>query len=141
MSVVKLEEVRQIADGRMEIQVSGVDILDGTPLLDIKPYLPYADRIDSATSGWIQNEIERFKVEFTDDTARVAESLGLTALITGVLEWDPRPRSQREHVPLHDPRSIGRRFAFRLMQHDIHWEISKSSRIRVVEIRTDPKAP
>jgi tRNA-Thr(GGU) m(6)t(6)A37 methyltransferase TsaA len=140
MSVVKLEQVRQLSDGRIELQVSGVDILDETPLLDIKPYLPYADRIDAATSGWIQNEIERFEVEFTNDTARVAENLGLTALITGVLEWDPRPRSQREHAPLHDPRSLGRRFAFRLMQHDIHWEIAQNSRIRVVEIRDDSRA-
>ena len=140
MSVVKLEGVRHLSDGRMELQVSGVDILDGSPLLDIKPYLPYADRIEGATSGWIQNEIERFEVEFTNDTARVAENLGLTALIRGVLEWDPRPRSQREHTPLHDPRSLGRRFAFRLMQHDIHWEIAQNSRIRVVEIRNDSRA-
>jgi tRNA-Thr(GGU) m(6)t(6)A37 methyltransferase TsaA len=135
MSVVKLEEIIMHPDGKTELRVSGVDILDGTPLLDIKPYLPYADRVESATSGWIQNEIRRFPVEFANDTSRVAENLGLTALIRGILEWDPRPRSQREHAPLEATSSIGKRFAFRLMQHDIHWEVAPDSRIRVVEIR------
>ena len=136
MSVVRLDEIRELPEGRVEMRVSGVDILDGSPLLDIKPYLPYADRVEDATSGWIKNEIERFPVGFTKDTARVAENLGLMALITGILEWDPRPRSQREHTPLQDPNSIGKRFAFRLMQHDIHWEIGPESRITVVEIRS-----
>jgi len=135
MSVVKLERIYFHPDGRAELEVSGVDILDGTPLLDIKPYLPYADAIHSAKSGWIKNEIEKFQVLFSDAAKAQAEEAGIFDLMMGVLEWDPRPRSQRERDPMGALSSIGKKFAFRLMDFDIHWEIQPDSRIWVREVR------
>ncbi len=136
MSVVKLERINQNAENGIEIEVSGVDILDGTPLIDIKPYIPYADALVDATSGWITNEISRYAVEYTEEVMNSLRDEPLKTLITGILEWDPRPRSQREHSPIENEKSIGKRFAFRLMNHDIHWVIESGARIRVVEIRT-----
>ena len=51
LSAVKLERIDLDAAGGIEIHVTGVDVLDGTPVLDIKPYLPYADSIPEASSG------------------------------------------------------------------------------------------
>ncbi len=135
MSVVRLEKIQRVASGEIEIEVSGVDILDGTPVLDIKPYVPYADSVTDATNGWITNEIERYPVEFTDEAIQSMTEQSMRELITAVLEWDPRPRSQREHSPIGSPKSVGKRFAFRLMNQDIHWVITEESTIRVIEIR------
>lgn len=56
MSIVRLEK---IVDNILE--VSGLDVLDGTPLLDIKPYVPKFDIIDSATNGWVADKSWRTK--------------------------------------------------------------------------------
>lgn len=55
MSCVKIEEIRNVTDGEYngpEIVVSGADLMDDTPIVDIKPYLPYADRIEGAAGGF-----------------------------------------------------------------------------------------
>jgi tRNA (adenine37-N6)-methyltransferase len=51
LSVVELEAV----DG-LSLRVRNVDMLDGSPVLDIKPYLPYADAVAGARSGWLEND-------------------------------------------------------------------------------------
>jgi tRNA-Thr(GGU) m(6)t(6)A37 methyltransferase TsaA len=58
ISIVKL--VRR--DGNVLV-VKGIDILDGTPLLDIKPYIPRFDAIESASNGWVQDKEWRPKPE------------------------------------------------------------------------------
>lgn len=135
MSVVKLDRIHRDVKGGIQIEISGVDILDGSPLLDLKPYIPYADSIPDASSGWITNEITRYPVEFSENVAASVPDPSLQRLIAGVLEWDPRPRSQREHSPIESAKSIGKRFAFRMMNHDIHWVIAEGAKILVVEIR------
>ena len=47
LSVVKIEKVAGLI-----VEVSGGDFLDGTPILDIKPYIAYADSVPEATRGW-----------------------------------------------------------------------------------------
>ena len=49
LSAVKLERI----EGRV-LHICGHDMLDGTPVLDIKPYIPYADSIPDASSGWLE---------------------------------------------------------------------------------------
>ena len=52
ISAVKLEKI--VPDGEtIRLELSGVDLLDGTPVLDIKPYIPFADAHPDATSGWL----------------------------------------------------------------------------------------
>ncbi|RMH53069.1 MAG: tRNA (N6-threonylcarbamoyladenosine(37)-N6)-methyltransferase TrmO [Zetaproteobacteria bacterium] len=51
---IGLSALRLIACDRTNLTVEAGDLLDGTPVLDIKPYLPYCDRIDQANSGWLQ---------------------------------------------------------------------------------------
>jgi len=50
LSAVRLKKI----EGRI-LHIEGHDMLDGTPVLDIKPYLPYADAIDAASSGWLHD--------------------------------------------------------------------------------------
>jgi tRNA-Thr(GGU) m(6)t(6)A37 methyltransferase TsaA len=49
------------------LEIRGVDILDGTPLLDIKPYMPQFDRYDQASSGWMQASREAIARKRSDD--------------------------------------------------------------------------
>jgi len=129
LSAVKLERIDLDAAGGIEIHLSGVDILDGTPVLDIKPYLPYADSIPDASAGWAEGEIKRCRVDYSERAQEVMRTSGterhphLRLLITQMLEWDPRPRSQRSAIPLGDPSSQGKRFGFRILEFDVQWEI------------------
>ena len=129
LSAVKLEGIDLDAPGGIEIHLSGVDILDGTPVLDIKPYLPFADSIPDATAGWAEGPIERYPVEYSTAALRVIQESGvrrhphLRTLITQMLEWDPRPRSQRSAIPIREPLSEGKRFGFNIFDFDVQWEI------------------
>jgi tRNA-Thr(GGU) m(6)t(6)A37 methyltransferase TsaA len=122
LSAVKLERIDFDAPGGVELHLSGVDILDGTPVLDVKPYLPYADSIPDARAGWVQGEIRRYPVEFAPETLPIVPDESDRRLISQTLAWDPRPRSQRETMPLEAAESMGRRFAFRILGWDVHWE-------------------
>lgn len=52
MSAVKLERLER-SKGMIRLQISSGDFLDGTPVLDLNPYIPYADAIASANSTWV----------------------------------------------------------------------------------------
>jgi tRNA-Thr(GGU) m(6)t(6)A37 methyltransferase TsaA len=62
---LSLVRLRSVAGNRLRIQ--GVDILDGTPLLDIKPYVPGFDVHPEATSGWMQASGEDISAQRSDD--------------------------------------------------------------------------
>lgn len=132
MSAVKLEKIDLDAPGGIEIHLSGVDILDGTPVLDIKPYLPFADSIPEATAGWATGEIPRYSVEFSPESSAAIDEYSKTChprlkeLVTEMLEWDPRPLSQRQSMPIEDPANEGKRFAFRIFNFDVQWEVRKA---------------
>ncbi|XP_057968881.1 uncharacterized protein LOC131158204 isoform X2 [Malania oleifera] len=89
LTVAKVEAVQ----GRM-VLLSGVDLVDGTPVLDIKPYLPYCDSIQGATvPKWV--EVDDFltvaSVRFSEDFSPTLSDCWVTA----VLSWDIRSLSQR----------------------------------------------
>ena len=84
-------------DRSIHIKISGMDLLDGTPVLDIKPYIPYADSIPNADGGYASEKPKQgLIVEFSDDaekkiSAFEAERENLRSLIVQVLSLDPRP--------------------------------------------------
>lgn len=89
LSCVKRGDVK-ISERGVEISVSGVDIADGSPVYDIKPYNP-ADRIENADSGFADGVKDyKLKVEFSGDTAEKLPPDILTA-VTECLKDDPRP--------------------------------------------------
>jgi tRNA-Thr(GGU) m(6)t(6)A37 methyltransferase TsaA len=85
LSLVALESVSKGA-----LEVSGLDLVEGTPVLDIKPYLPYAESLREADGGFAKEAPEPLAVEFCDE-AKVGLSDETLALITRVLAIDPRP--------------------------------------------------
>jgi tRNA (adenine37-N6)-methyltransferase len=97
LSVVKLEQVR-MAGGGAKLELSGGDFLDGTPVLDIKPYLSYADAIDGAVSGFAAVGPEPIqRVDFTPQAAAACERFagagrpGLRRLIEQMLGFSVQP--------------------------------------------------
>lgn len=129
LSAVKLERIDFKAPGGIEIHLSGVDLLNDTPVLDIKPYLPYADIIPAANAGWAEGAIEQFPVTFSPESLETLERNAakqipqLRELIEQMLSWDPRPASQREAMPLRAPENEGRIFRVRISRYDVEWQV------------------
>jgi tRNA-Thr(GGU) m(6)t(6)A37 methyltransferase TsaA len=132
MSVVKLDRIDREAAGGLEILVSGVDLLDRTPILDLKPYLPYADSVPTANPGWATEPIERHAVAFEPHAAAALDP-EKRKLIQEMLSLDPRPTSQRRAMPAGDPAHFGKLFRFRVADMDIEWRIEASG-MRVMQI-------
>ncbi len=136
ISAVKLERIDLRAPGGIEIHLSGVDILNGTPVLDIKPYLPFADHIAEANQGWAKSEIPRYPVTFSEESSQFIEQVeqgspenypNLRLLIAQTLEWDPRPTSQRRAMPIEDLQTQNLVFALRILEFDVQWQIKNHS--------------
>jgi tRNA-Thr(GGU) m(6)t(6)A37 methyltransferase TsaA len=129
LSVVKLDRIDFEAAGGIELHLSGVDLLDGTPVIDIKPYLPYADSLPTASSGWADAPIERTEVIFTEESIRKIEEVSaekypnLKELIVGMLELDPRPAFQKRRLSPMSDEANGTCYGFRLFEFDVKWKI------------------
>jgi tRNA-Thr(GGU) m(6)t(6)A37 methyltransferase TsaA len=144
ISAVKLESIDFEASEGIELRLSGHDFLDGTPVLDIKPYIPYADSISNAREGWTGTEIPVFEVTFEDSALESLNQAGqrnpefhrgdLRELVVQTLRIDPRPVSQRKSMPIANPSHEGKSFACRMLDFDVHWEI-RNGGIRVIRIQ------
>ena len=100
LSVVRLLAVERDERLGTVLRVSGADMVDGTPVLDIKPYLPYADCVPEATGGFTQTtERRQLTVRCDAMWLDVVPPEKRDALL-GVLRQDPRPAYQ------HDPKRI-----------------------------------
>ena len=77
------------------LRVGGADLMDGTPIYDIKPYLPYADAKSDASAGFAPDPGRLLTVRYAPGTeAAIPEEK--RAALTGILANDPRPRYQRD---------------------------------------------
>lgn len=95
LTVVKLLAVEDTAEGKVLV-VSGADMMDGTPIYDIKPYLPHADCHPEAVGGFADAHVDdHVDVVFPEEhLRRVPENLRETLI--GVLSQDPRPAYQKD---------------------------------------------
>lgn len=91
LSCVKLEKINGL-----QIYISESDILDGSPILDIKPYLPYSDSFSDVKTGWAKSSLENiYKVCFTIKAKKIADKLksekdiNLYDYASVQLEFDP----------------------------------------------------
>lgn len=96
LSCVRLVGIEQTPDQGTVVHVAGADLMDGTPIFDIKPYVPYSDCHSEACGGFTDTAGEfLLKVEFPQDLlARLPEEKQDAAI--GVLSHDPRPSYQRD---------------------------------------------
>ena len=92
LSMVRLEKI----DGSI-VHISGVDMIEGTPVLDIKPYLPSADLAITATAGWTE-EIADSELEISwsssaaNALAEFTDADRVRKLVENTLRLDPRPK-------------------------------------------------
>ena len=97
LTCVELDRVEMTDDGPV-IHVLGADLRDGTPILDIKPYIPFADSHPEATGGWIESAPwQELEVELSEELRCRIDSEKLPGLIE-VLRQDPR-RAGSKHEP------------------------------------------
>lgn len=123
LSAVRHHGLERTPSG-LVLHLGGVDLLDGTPVLDIKPYVPYADSIPDADGGFATAPPpRRWQIRFGNEALAGIEardpngSLQLKALIEQVIAQDPRP-GYMDRYPQR------RRFALRLYDLDIDWQIT-----------------
>ncbi len=96
LSSVKLDRIELTEKEGTVLYVKGADLMNGTPIYDIKPYLPYADSHPDAVGGFTENLDERkLEVVFPEELLLKAPEEKRTALIK-VLTCDPRPSYQND---------------------------------------------
>lgn len=129
LSCVRLEAVRQdLALGPI-LEISGADLLDGTPIYDIKPYLPYADAHPDALGGFAASAPESpLQVVISDSLLAVIPRDKQAALI-GVLALDPRPSYHNDPT-----RVYGMRFAGLEVRFSV-----RDTVLTVCSVTSDPK--
>ena len=114
LSCVELEKVEVDRDLGPVIHVRGVDLMDGTPIFDIKPYLPYADCRTEATGGWTDALARpQLKVEFPAEVLEKVPEEHREA-VRAVLEADPRPRYQDDPQRIYGLTFARRNIKFRV---------------------------
>ena len=112
LSCVRLDDVEQTAEGSV-LLVSGADLMDGTPIYDIKPYLPYADCKPEASGGFAPQRGEALAVDFPAELlSRVPEDK--RDALTGVLAQDPRPHYQSDPQRVYGMAFAGLEVRFRV---------------------------
>lgn len=116
LSLVELASVASVKDMGLTLLVQGVDMLDGTPVYDIKPYLPYVEGVRDAAGGFaeevkgvkLQAEIpEKWKSEIPQDKREVLEEM---------LRQDPRPAYQDDAERVYGMHFAGMEIKFQVIE-------------------------
>jgi len=139
LSAVPLDHIEQTPT-EILLHIHGGDFLDGTPVLDIKPYVPYADAIASATSAWADHPDPRLSVAWSPtasaslETAADNHQLEIRQMITDVIAQDPRPGYERGKDGQPD-----QFWNVRLAGFDIFWRVEAGTAIitRLLPISND----
>lgn len=96
LSCVRLEGIRHDAALGAVLDVSGADLMDGTPIYDVKPYLPYADCKPEAVGGFAASGEGRLLTVRADETLLAGLPARTREALLGVLAHDPRPSYQND---------------------------------------------
>lgn len=124
LSCVEILGIRQDREFGPVIEVGGADLMDGTPIYDIKPYIPYADAHPDAKEGFTaQNQGYRLEVEIPESIQALFPKDKLDGLY-GILAQDPRPSYQD------DPERI---YGFEYAGYEVKFRV-KGIQLCVVEI-------
>jgi tRNA-Thr(GGU) m(6)t(6)A37 methyltransferase TsaA len=115
------------------LSLSGIDLIDGTPILDVKPYIPQYDSVPSAAAGWTQrlppNDMDvAFGAGALRDLGRADDPVALKSLITDILRHDPRNVRDRSQM------REGKELAFLLHDCDVRFHIrGRTATVTAVE--------
>ena len=134
LSVVRLLDINNKA-GTLSLEIQGADLIDGTPIIDIKPYIPYADNIPNAQGGFADSEQQpcleiifsaKARGKLRDFSSQTPE---LETLIRETLSLDPRPAYRHQGG---DQRSYG----CRLDRYNIRWQV-EGEQVIISDIAVD----
>lgn len=126
MSCVKLERIEYTKALGPIIYVSGVDLMNGTPIYDIKPYITYTDCVPDAVQGFAEGyKNYALNVDFPQELLDRIPKDKQAALI-GILRHDPRPAYQN---------TSDRIYGVRYMNFDVHFKV-KNDTLTVTDINT-----
>lgn len=120
LSLVKLDSIGTEREKGCEppvLHFSGVDLVDGTPIYDIKPYLPYAESLPEAIGGYAGETPKRVKVEIESGAEEDFRALDARSqqVILEVLSLDPRPAAGRDTNRAYGAALCGRNIKFRFV--------------------------
>lgn len=125
LSVVKIEDIQLYTEEGPIIIVSGIDMMDNTPIFDIKPYVNYADCIPNARSGFVDNVAFRtVDVIFPDNLKSNFSAEQITTLID-ILYNDPRPSYHSDSNKIY-----GMLYA----NHDVHFKVENGI-LTVIDVK------
>ncbi len=122
LSVCRLLRIERDG-GQATLVLGGVDLVDGTPIYDIKPYVAYVDSVPDATVDWVPGAPALCPVRWTEQAEADLRERGdgaLRELIDQVLAQDPRPPTHKaDHRA--DGRDVDRDYGTALREVDVRW--------------------
>ena len=120
LSCVKIEKIElQTPDGPV-LWVSGADLMNGTPILDIKPYLPNTDCIPDAKGGFsTQVEWKELQVEISDELLELLPEANRETIIN-LLSQDPRPAYQNDPEKVYGVTYGGQNIRFKVSNNTLN---------------------
>lgn len=134
MSLVELKGIRCQKD-QVILQLGSLDLVDGTPIVDIKPYLPFAEALPQATAGYAQLAPQAdMPVSFTPEIAQQLVGLekdypNISRFIQQVLAQDPRPAYRKGE-------DAGKTYAVLLHDFNVRWRVTElGSEVFAIEAR------
>jgi tRNA-Thr(GGU) m(6)t(6)A37 methyltransferase TsaA len=132
LSVAQLLGI-EFSEGRACLNLAGTDLLDGTPVYDIKPYLPYADSLPEAQGGFANAAPElMWNVVFSEQATEQCReqsarfNVDIDLLIQQILQQDPRPAYRHQQLD-------NRIYAMKLYDFDVRWHY-RASFIEVISL-------
>ncbi len=130
LSLVKLESIQIVGQG-VELEVSGVDMISGTPIIDIKPYVPYADCIQEASNAIADTPPMVCDVTFSAASEKELKWLTHTGrdlrdLIEEILQQDPRPQ--------YHPIDATREYGMNLCGFNIRWRCEMTAGQKAITV-------
>lgn len=124
LSLVKLDKVHLDTPDGPILELSGVDLVDGTPIYDIKPYLPYAEALGDAHAGYAPAEPDRLEVTGIGKLAFMGKRD--QCIVVEALSLDPRPPAGRDEP--------GRVFGALLCGYNVRFQVEgRVCKIKEVE--------
>ncbi len=124
LSAVTNLGIRQTSN-KLWLDIGGLDLVDGTPVIDIKPYLPYSDSILDAEAGFAQDAPSmEMRVSFSQEAESACTHFSskypkLKEFITQVIQQDPRPAHKKR-------KNIRQEFAVYLYEFNIRWQVENN---------------
>ena len=133
LSVVELESIETTAEGII-LHLRGCDLLDQTPVIDIKPYLSYVDAVPNAQSGFaedspaVNQQVELSPQAKSDcQQARLRIGVEVETVISQILQQDPRPSYKQGE-------KTSRIYSMKLYDFDLKWNYLDDNKIMVLAL-------